>query len=99
MARSDELAPLPYLVSRWRSGRAGCCVRHLDLMAVDLSSYDVVYAFLSPAPMSALWAKAKREMRPGTLFVSLAFGVPGETAQEVIAVSRHSRHTLHVWRM
>ena len=94
-----ELAPVPYLVSCWRARRAGCNVARLDLMAVDLSAFDVVYAFLSPAPMPALWAKAKREMRPGTLFVSLAFPVPNERAHEVIAVSERTRHTLYLWRM
>lgn len=94
-----ELAPLPFLVSRWRAWRAGCRVERRDLMAVDLSTFDVVYAFLSPAPMPALWAKAQREMRPGSLFVSLAFPVPGVAPQAVIAVSSRERHTLYVWRM
>jgi hypothetical protein len=94
-----ELALLPYIVSRLRAGRAGCRVERRDLMAVDLAVYDVVYAFLSPAPMPALWAKAKREMSPGSLFVSLAFPVPESPPQEVIAVSGKSRHTLYVWRM
>ena len=94
-----ELALLPYLVSRWRARRAGCRVERRDLMTVDLSGYDVVYAFLSPAPMPALWAKAKREMRPGSLFVSLAFPVPEAAPDEVLQVSDRERHTLYVWRM
>jgi len=94
-----ELAPLPFLVSRIRAGRAGCRVERRDLMSIDLAAYDVVYAFLSPAPMPELWAKAKREMRPGSLFVSLAFGVPGASPQQVIPVSASDRHTLYVWRM
>ena len=94
-----ELAPLPFLVSRVLAGRAGCRVERRDLMAVDLSRYDVVYAFLSPAPMSALWAKAQREMRPGALFVSLGFAVPHVEPQQVVRVSAASRHTLYVWRM
>ena len=94
-----EIALVPYLVSRWRAMRAGCRVERRDLMSVDLSRYDVVYAFLSPAPMPALWAKAKREMRPGSLFVSLAFAVPGVAPNEVLPVSDRERHTLFVWRM
>ena len=91
-----ELAWLPYIVSRLRAGRR---VKRRDLMSVDLGAYDVVYAFLSPAPMSQLWAKAKSEMRPGSLFVSLGFQVPGVPAQKVIPVSASGRHTLYVWRM
>lgn len=94
-----ELAPLPFIVSALHAGRRGCAVERRDLMSVDLSAYDVVYAFLSPAPMPALWAKAKREMRPGSLFVSLAFPVPDVEPDERIVVSDRQRHTLHVWRM
>lgn len=94
-----ELAPLPYLVSRLRGARAGCEVRREDLMNVPLGGYDVVYAFLSPAPMPELWAKARREMRPGSLFVSLAFTVPGVAPDETIEVSGRERHTLYAWRM
>ena len=94
-----ELAPLPFLVSRLLAGRAGCHVERRDIMAVDLSAYDVVYAFLSPAPMPQLWAKAQREMRPGSLFISLGFAVPHAEPQQVIRVSAAARHTLYVWRM
>jgi hypothetical protein len=94
-----ELALLPYLVSRLRGLRTGCAVERRDLMAVDLSRYDIVYAFLSPAPMPQLWAKARREMRPGSRFVSLAFDVPGVPADQVIAVGPKARHTLYVWTM
>jgi SAM-dependent methyltransferase len=94
-----ELALVPYLVSRWCAGRAGCRVERRDLMAVDLSRYDVVYAFLSPAPMPGLWAKAKREMRPGSLLVSLAFPVPGAAPDRILPVAEGDRHTLYVWRM
>ncbi len=94
-----ELAPLPFLVSRVVAGRVGCHVERRDLMAVDLSRFDVVYAFLSPAPMAELWAKAQSEMRPGTLFVSLGFAVPHVEPQQVVRVSEAARHTLYVWRM
>jgi SAM-dependent methyltransferase len=94
-----ELAPLPFIASRLLAGRFGCSVERKDIMAVNLAAYDVVYAFLSPAPMPELWAKARREMRPGSLFVSLAFAVPGVEPDEAIVVSTLERHTLYVWRM
>ena len=94
-----ELAWLPYLVSRWRAALSGCRVDGRDLMDVDLSSFDVVYAFLSPAPMQALWEKARREMRAGSRFVSLAFEVPSVPADRVIRTGVKDRHTLHVWNM
>lgn len=94
-----ELAPLPFILSAMHAGRAGCAVERRDIMGVNLGAYDVAYAFLSPAPMAELWAKAKREMRPGSLFVSLAFAVPGVEPDETIVVSDRQRHTLYVWRM
>lgn len=94
-----ELAWLPYLVSRLRGVRTGCRVERRDLMSVDLSRYDLVYAFLSPAPMHELWQKARREMRPGARLVSLAFEVPGVAPHAVIAVSPKPRHRLYVWTM
>jgi len=94
-----ELAWLPYAAARLRGLKEGFWVEHRDLMEVDLARYDVAYAFLSPAPMAQLWAKARREMRPGTLFVSVAFEVPGVRPQEVIRLSDAPRHTLYVFRM
>ena len=73
-----ESAPLPFLVSRLRLlGCPNAEVRCGNLWHENLARYDVVYAFLSPEPMPALWAKVSREMRPGTLFVSNSFEIPG----------------------
>lgn len=94
-----ELAPVPFIVSRLRAGGAGCRVERRDLIATDLRAYDMVYAFLSPAPMPQLWAKARREMRPGSMLVSLAFPVPDVAPDQVIAASGNERHTLYVYRM
>ena len=75
-----ELAPLPWLVSRLRQA-AGARCRFLrgDYHRLDFGAYDVVFAYLSPAAMPALWAKARAEMRPGTLLLSHEFAVPGAT--------------------
>ena len=76
-----------------------CRVRRGDLWRLDLAQYDVVYAFLSPAPMSALWEKVRREMRPGTLFVSNSFPVPGVGPDRVIALAGRGARNLYVWRL
>lgn len=97
-----ELAPLPALVSKLRVAlrrQRNCRVRWGSFWPVDLAPYDVVFAFLSPVPMSALWQKARREMRAGTLFISSSFGVPGETATRVIAIDDARGTRLHVWTM
>ena len=61
--------------------------------------FNVVYAFLSPVPMPALWAKARREMKPGSRFISHSFEVPGEFPQRVIPVEGREGARLLVWDM
>lgn len=73
-----ENAPLNWLMLRLRClGLRNCECRYGDLWATPLGEADIVYAFLSPVPMPALWQKALREMRPSTLLVSNSFAVPG----------------------
>ena len=92
-----EMAPLNWLVSRLRlGGRAS--VRLGSLWDEDLASYDVVYAYLSPAPMAELWQKVNREMRPGSLFISNSFGVPGIEADETVELNDLSQARLLIWR-
>jgi hypothetical protein len=74
-----ELAPLPWVCSRVRARLAGSAGRfvHGDYEALDFGEYDVVFAYLSPAAMPALWRKACAEMRPGALLLSYEFTIPG----------------------
>lgn len=96
-----ETAPLPYWMSRLRSRFAGKTLRLKwgDFRKFDLGPYDVVYAFLSPVPMPALWQKAVSEMRPGSMLISNTFAIPGAAPDQVVEVDdrRHSR--LYVYRI
>ena len=76
-----EVAPLPWLVSRLRARVAGSSARFIrgDYDALDFSQFDVIFAYLSPAAMPALWQKTQREMRPGALLLSHEFLIPGQT--------------------
>ena len=95
-----EMAPLPFWISWWRArSHPSITVSWGDFWSADLSRHDVVYAYLSPAPMARLWLKASREMRPGSLFISNGFAVPGVAAMEEIVVGDLVRSTLYVWRM
>ncbi len=58
-----------------------------------------MYAFLSPVPMPAVWAKAIAEMRPGSLLVSNSFEVPGHEADAVIEVGDRRGTRLFLYRM
>ncbi|MEQ1635946.1 MAG: class I SAM-dependent methyltransferase [Methylococcales bacterium] len=97
-----ESAPLPFVWS-WLRIRLGgyrqCRVHWGDFWAHDLADYDVVFAYLSPVPMERLWRKAKAEMRPGSLFISNSFTVPGQTPYKKVKIDDLHQSTLLVWRM
>lgn len=93
-----ETAPLPFWIARVSAGWRGGEVRAQDLWTVDLSGFDLVYAFLSPEPMPRLWHKVQREMREGSVFVSNSFAVPDVQPTEVWELSdaRQTRLFLYV---
>ncbi|HSX69654.1 MAG TPA: class I SAM-dependent methyltransferase, partial [Pseudomonas sp.] len=61
--------------------------------------YDVVYCFLSPAPMAELWTKARSEMRPGSLLISNSFEIPGVAPGEVIELNDWRASRLLLWHL
>ena len=92
-----ELAPLPWLLSRVRQiAGARCRFLRGDYQRLDFGAYDVVFAYLSPAAMPALWAKARAEMRSGTLLLSHEFTVPGTTPQ-IVRPTRPDGPMLYGW--
>lgn len=95
-----ENAHLPWLIGRLRTSRLTNCRWLLrDFWKEPLADYDVVYAFLSPAPMSALWVKINAEMRPGSLFISNSFPVPEQDASFVIEVADARNTRLFCYRV
>jgi SAM-dependent methyltransferase len=81
-----EISPIPWVISRIRiMFTTRCQFRRQDYNALDLSQFDVVFAYLSPAVMPQLWEKARREMRPGSVLLSFEFSVPGGVAHAVVA--------------
>lgn len=97
-----ESAPLPFLWSwlRIRLGRyRQCRVYCTDLWKCDLSAYDVVFAYLSPAPMERLWQKVRSEMRPGSIFISSTFAVPGQIPFRILKIDDMHQATLLIWKM
>jgi SAM-dependent methyltransferase len=96
-----EIAPAPWLISRVRAVLTRSRVRFLrrDYGTLDLGEFDVVFAFLSPAAMPRLWKQAQTQMRPGSLFISLAFAVDRQPAHRVISSPDGPRNALHVWQM
>lgn len=94
-----ENAPATWLIGRLRTRSLGNCEWHWkDLWRTDLAAFDVVYAFLSPAPMAELWQKVEREMRPGSVFVSNSFPVPGHDPDSIIELDDARRTQLYCYR-
>lgn len=96
-----ETAPLPFLLCWLRAQLGGRRYTILwnSLWKVDLRPFDVVYAYLSPVPMAALWLKVHAEMRPGTLFISNTFAVPGVEPTEVVQLDDLHHSKLFLYRL
>jgi SAM-dependent methyltransferase len=97
-----ETAPLVYLFTKLRKlvqPRANIGINFLSLWRADLGDYDVIYCFLSPVPMERLYAKATREMKPGSLFISNSFEVPDVDPDEIVHVDDRRRTRLLIYRM
>ena len=91
-----EIAPLPFLVGWARCANLrNCKMAWGQYEHVDLSTFDFVYAYLSPVPMPALYDKAKQEMKQGSMFISNSFDVPGVSPDEVLEAGGK---VLYLWR-
>ena len=94
-----EHAPLPWLWARVTTMRLpNVHVRRGDLWRQHLGLFEVVYAFLSPAPMPALWQKAVGEMRSDALLVSNSFEVPGIEPERTVEVADRRATRLFLYR-
>jgi SAM-dependent methyltransferase len=93
-----ELAPLPWLASVLRARFARSRARFLrgDYEQLDFAAYDAVFAYLSPAAMSALWRKAAAEMRPGAMLMSYEFGIV-EKAPDLCIAPQGGGPSLYIW--
>lgn len=95
-----ELAPLPWLVSHLRAvltRSRGAFIRG-DYTQLDFADYDVIFAYLSPAAMAALWQKARVEMRAGTLLLSYEFVIEGVKA-DIAVQPKENGPVLYGWHM
>lgn len=95
-----ENAPLPYLISRLRLlGRSNVRVEFKSLWNVDLGQFDMVYAFLSPAPMPRLLARVECDMKPGTQFISNSFWAPDRPFDDEVEVNDRRKTRLFIKRI
>lgn len=100
IARGVESAPMVWLVSVLLSKLTGRGrILRQDIWTADISGEDMVYVFLSPEPMPALYRKAAREMKAGSLLVSNSFAVPDVEADEVWELPDRRRTKLYLYEM
>jgi len=99
-AEGIEIAPLPLLVSQVRAWlkRSSARFKLGNYNDLNFSDYDVVFAYLSPAVMQALWQKAHLEMRPKSLLISLEFEIK-DWPPSFIITPKDGSPKLYVWRM
>jgi hypothetical protein len=95
-----EIAPLPWLISlvRTKISRSRVTFRLGDYRTLDFANYDIIFAYLSPAAMLALWDKASKEMKPGSLLISLEFEIPGAKPSIRIAANANSP-AIYAWKI
>ena len=93
-----EIAPMPWIISALRASFRKSSARFKlgDYHALNFGQYDMVFAYLSPAAMPALWQKAKQEMQAGSLLISYEFGVPEVPASFII---QDHHPAIYVWKM
>lgn len=97
-----ENAPLSFVFSWFRAKFAAnnnVSIIFGDIWNVDLGKFDVVYAFLSPAPMERLLEKVKKDMRPGTVFVSNSFWHDDVQYDECRELSDGRKTNLYIKKM
>ncbi|MFZ3042254.1 MAG: class I SAM-dependent methyltransferase [Thiobacillus sp.] len=96
-----EIAPAPWFISRLRAWfkHSRVSFSRRDYTTLDLADFDVVFVFLSPAAMPALWQQAQTQMHRGSLFISLSFAVDARQPDHVVTLAEGARHTLYAWRM
>jgi len=96
-----EASPLVWLLAWLRTRALGpnCRMRLGSLWNQELGAFDVVYAFLSPAPMAELGRKAFAEMAPGSLFLSHTFPIPELEPERSIPLPGRPGACLLVYRI
>lgn len=94
-----EIAPMPWFISALRAWCSKSSAKFTlgNYHELNFATYDLVFAYLSPAAMPTLWEKAKQEMQVGSLLVSYEFEIPN--AKPSFTIQNGSAPTIYVWEM
>ena len=96
-----ENALLPWLWSRWRYLRAGrpanVSLHYGNFWDLDWSRFDVIHAFLSPAPMARVWAHFQQHAANHAQLVSNSFGIAAVPPQQRLPLNGPLQKELLIW--
>lgn len=96
-----ETAPLLWLTAVLRaklSGLGNIKIYRRDIWKADISNTDILYCFLSPAPMKALYEKFCAEASQGTILASNSFTIPDVSPDREIKVTDKRQTILYLWQ-
>lgn len=72
-----EISIFPYIIAKFRSLLQNKIkIRFCSFWSINWNQFDVIYCFLSPAPMSKVSEKFNREAKNGALLISNTFELP-----------------------
>jgi hypothetical protein len=93
-----EHAPLTWLFARLMSSSLNNVhIRYGSFWDAPLAPFDLIYAFLSPAPMPQLWKKSCAEMRPKSQLVTNSFAIPDANPSSVIKVNDRRKTVFYLY--
>ena len=97
-----ENAVLPWLYSRLKHRFAGAPenvrICYGNFWAQDWQQFDVIHAFLSPAPMARVWVHFRQHAHPGAQLVSNSFGIDGVEPIGRVPLTGLLQKELLIWR-
>jgi len=97
-AEGVEINPFLTLFARFMaviSANGSLRFKNQDFWQVDLSSFDVVFIYLSPSSLWKLKLKLAKELQSGTRIVSHSFKIKGWNAVDTIKVGKKT-HYLYI---
>ncbi len=94
-----ETAPLSYLVAKVRSaGINNLDIKRQSFWQTPWKQHDVIYCFLSPAPMSDIEARAENDFKPGATLISNSFSLPNKVPHRIVNVGDLRKTQLFIYR-
>ncbi len=86
-AKGYELAPIPYLLAqiKKRLSHSKITIALSNFFSANLKDANIIFCYLGPETMSALYKKIKKECKKGTKIISNTFSIKGVKPSKVWA--------------